>query len=114
MLKKELIKKVDELRKDKREIVKSFFEALKSINRNNMKMEISPVVNEFCAYDIRVVKSKKSIKWGTYGGVRIYERLDKMGFPPENFIKALKMLIEDVKSYEKEKRKGLVVYKERS
>ena len=108
MLKKDLIKKIDELEKDKREIVKCFFEALRLINRNNMKMEISPAVREFCAYDIRVVKSKKPIEWKTYGGVKISERLDKMGFPPEIFIRVLKELIKNVKRYEKEKMKGTV------
>ena len=108
MLKKDLIKKVNELQKDKREIAKSFFEALRLIGKNDMKMEISPAVREFCAYDIRVAKSKKPVEWKTYGGVKISERLDKMGFPPEVFIKALKVLIRNVKKYEKEKMKGTV------
>ena len=108
MLKKELIKKIDELEQDKREIAKSFFKALKLINKEDMKMEISPAVREFCAYDVKVAKSKKLIKWRTYSGVKMSERLDKMGFPPEIFIKVLRILIRNVKRYEKEKMKGTV------
>ena len=103
MLKKDLIKQIDKLQKDKREIVKSFFEALILINRNNMKMEISPAVQGFCAYDIRVAKSKGKIKWKTYGGVRMWEKWYDIGFPPGRFIKAVKALIKGVEEYEKEK-----------
>ena len=103
MLKKDLIKQIDKLQKDKREIVKSFFEALILINRNNMKMEISPAVKEFCAYDIRVAKSKEKIEWKTYGGVRMWERWYDIGFPPDRFIKALKAVIKGIKKYEKGK-----------
>lgn len=110
MLKKDMVKRIRELQEEKREIVESFFESLRLINKNNMKMEISPAVREFCAYDIRVAKSKKPIEWKFYGGTRFYERLDKMGFPPEIFIKALKILIRNVKKYEKDKKSRTVIY----
>ena len=96
-----LIKKVEELQKDKREIAKSFFKALRLINKNNMEMEISPAIKEFCAYDIRIAKSPKKIKWKSYGGVRMWERFDKMGFPPERFLIALRILIKEVNEYQK-------------
>ena len=113
MLKKDLIKKINELQKHEREVVKSFFEALRLINKNDMKMEISPAVREFCAYDIRVAKSKKPIKWKTYGGARMWEYRGEMGWPPKRFLEALKRLIKEVKRYEKEKRSGAITVKKK-
>ena len=59
MLKKDLIKKIVELEKDNREIVDTFLKALRLINKDDIKMEISPAVKEWCAYDIRIAKSKR-------------------------------------------------------
>ena len=99
MLKKDLIKKIVELEKDNREIVDTFLKALRLVNKNDIKIEISPAVKEWFAYDIRIAKSKKPIKWKTYGGVRMWEYLDKIGFPSKRFIKVLKELIRSVKKY---------------
>lgn len=105
MLKKNLIKRIEELQKEIRDVEKNFFKVLKLVGKEDMKIEVSESVLDFGAYDIRLAHSKKKVKWNTYAGVRMYRQLSD-----EMFIKVVKILIRDTKRYEKEKRKGMVKY----